>query len=190
MTPQIALLDANVLYPAPLRDLLLQLAFAGIYQARWSAEISSEWKRNLLAARPELAERIARTQAVMHHVLPDAIVTGYESLIPTLSLADPNDRHVLPAAITASANVIVTFNLRDFPSVALEPHGLFAQHPDNFLQSLIAATPLEVLAGVRNCLGRLTQPALSSPDYLDVLDRLGLVNTAAFLRANPENWQP
>jgi hypothetical protein len=66
MIPAVALLDANVLYPAPLRDLLLQLAFNGLYQARWSAEIDDEWKRNLLAARPELAERIDRTHAVMN----------------------------------------------------------------------------------------------------------------------------
>ena len=91
MTPAVALLDANVLYPAPLRDLLLQLAFMDLYQARWSAEIDAEWTRNLLAARPELADRIERTRAAMHRALPDALVTGYAALIPNLSLPDQND---------------------------------------------------------------------------------------------------
>jgi hypothetical protein len=75
------LLDANVLYCAPLRDLLLQLAFAGLFQARWSADIDDEWQRNLLAARPELASQIARTHAIMHRGIPDALVTGYQSRI-------------------------------------------------------------------------------------------------------------
>ena len=75
MTPAVALLDANVLYPAPLRDVLLQLAFTGLYQARWSAEIADEWKRNLIGNRPELAERIDRTQATMLRAIPDAVVT-------------------------------------------------------------------------------------------------------------------
>ena len=101
MIPAVALLDANVLYPASLRDLLMQLAFSGLYKARWSAEIDDEWSRNLLAARPDLAERIDRTRAVMHRAIPDALVTGHAALIPVLSLPDPNDRHVLAAAITA-----------------------------------------------------------------------------------------
>jgi hypothetical protein len=78
MTTAVAILDANVLYPAPIRDLLLQLAFSGLHQARWSAEIDDEWKRNLLAARPELAERIDRTHAVMHRAIPDALVARSE----------------------------------------------------------------------------------------------------------------
>jgi uncharacterized membrane protein AbrB (regulator of aidB expression) len=84
MIPAVALLDANVLYPATLRDLLLQLAFSGLYRARWSAEIDDEWQRNLLAARPGTADRIARTAAAMHRAIVDALVTGYKRLIPKL----------------------------------------------------------------------------------------------------------
>jgi hypothetical protein len=164
-----------------LRDLLLQLAFTGLYQARWSAEIDDEWTRNLLAARPELADRIERTRAAMHRALPDALVTGYTDLIPQLSLPDSNDRHVLAAAITATAEVIVTFNLRDFPEVALAPYGLMAQHPDAFLQTFIATIPSGVVAAVRECLMRLTHPPVTAADYLKVLRHLGLMETAAFL---------
>ena len=190
MTPEIVLLDANVLYPAPLRDLLLQLAFAGLYQARWSAEIEDEWKRNLVAARPELVDRIERTQSVMRRALPDALVTGYAHLIQGLSLPDADDRHVLAAAITATAEVIVTFNGRDFPPPALARHGIVAQHPDAFLQSMIAEIPAEVLVSVRECLARLVSPPVAPADYMATLRRLGLPETAAFLADNRTRWRP
>jgi predicted nucleic acid-binding protein len=141
MTAAVALLDANVLYSAPLRDLLVQLAFNGLFQARWSADIEVEWKRNLLNARPELAEQIERTQVIMRRAIPDALVAGYESQILGLTLPDPDDRHVLAAAIAAEANVIVTFNLKDFPREALAPHDIEAPHPDAFIKSLAEVMP-------------------------------------------------
>ena len=189
MIPAVALLDAKVLYPALLRDLLMQLAFSGLYKARWSAEIDDEWSRNLLAARPDLAERIDRTRAVMHRAIPDALVTGHAALIPVLSLPDPNDRHVLAAAITAGADVIVTFNIKDFPPAALAPHGLVAQHPDAFLQALIDEMPSEIQDGVQECVARLTHPRVAAADYVKVLRRLGLAETAAFLEGNLARWQ-
>lgn len=190
MTAAVVLLDANVLYPAPLRDLLLQLAYAGLFQARWSADIDNEWTRNLLTARPELAAQIALTRATMHRAIPDALVTGYAARIPGLSLPDPDDRHVLAAAITAAADVIVTFNLKDFPAAALAPHGIAAQHPDALLQSFIAAMPTQVLAGVRECLARLKNPPISASSYLNILRRLGLTGIAAFLDDNQAGWCP
>jgi hypothetical protein len=190
MTPAVALLDANVLYPAPLRDLLLQLAFMDLYQAHWSAEIDDEWTRNLLAARPELAERIERTRAAMHRALPDALVTGYAALIPNLSLPDQNDRHVLAAAITATAEVIVTFNLKDFPEAALAPYDLVARHPDAFLQSFIATMPSRVVEAVRDCVTRLSHPPVTATGYLKVLRRLGMTETAVFLDGHLVHWQP
>jgi|HubBroStandDraft_1064217.scaffolds.fasta_scaffold188473_2 hypothetical protein len=109
---------------------------------------------------------------------------------PTLSLPDPNDRHVLAAAITAAAEVIVTFNLKDFPAAALARHGVVAQRPDAFLRSLIDAMPFQVLAGVRECVARLTAPPILAPDYLKVQRRPGLIETAAFLESNVAGWQP
>jgi predicted nucleic acid-binding protein len=188
--PGIALLDANVLYSAALRDLLLQLSFIGLFQARWSADIDDEWTRNLLSARPDLAKQIALTQSVMLRAIPDALVTGYAARIPELSLPDPGDRHVLAAAITTAADIIVTFNLKDFPPASLAPYGLEAQHPDAFLNSLIATAPAQVLAGVRDCLARLTRPVMTQDRYLAVFERLGLIETAAFLRSDFDRWRP
>lgn len=123
-----AVYDACALYPAPLRDFLMWLALSRRFRARWSAEIHHEWKRNLLKNRPALtAEQLDRTSALMDQAVADALVTGHEPLIEGLKLPDPNDRHVLAAAIQCHASVIVTFNQKDFPASALDPFGIEAQ---------------------------------------------------------------
>jgi predicted nucleic acid-binding protein len=190
MTAAVALLDANVLYPAPLRDLLMQMSFDGLFQARWTAEIEHEWKRNLLVNRPDLTARIDRTQAVMRRAIPDALVTGHTARIPGLSLPDPDDRHVLAAAIATAADAIVTFNLRDFPAAVLTGHGVEAMHPDDFLMGFAAAMPRQVLVAVRTCLARLTNPPITPDAYLAALGRLGLTEAALFLDGHRPDWYP
>jgi predicted nucleic acid-binding protein len=114
----IAFYDANVLYPAELRNLLMHLALTGLFRAKWSADVHEEWISALLEKRPDLTrDKLERTRALMDLHAVDALVTGYEDLIPGLQLPDPNDRPVLAAAIRGQATVIVTMNLRDFPSV-------------------------------------------------------------------------
>jgi predicted nucleic acid-binding protein len=104
-----ALLDANVLYPARLRDLLIRLALGKRFRARWTVQIQDEWIRNLLASRGDLRpEQLERTRLLMEQAIPDVLVSGYEGLIPGLTLPDPDDRHVLAAAIRCQAGVIVT----------------------------------------------------------------------------------
>lgn len=98
----IALLDACVLYPAPLRDLLMHLAVADLFHAAWTEEIHDEWIRSVLADRPNLSRRqLERTRDLMNVHVRDCLVTGYEHRIKALSLPDPDDRHVLAAAIDA-----------------------------------------------------------------------------------------
>jgi predicted nucleic acid-binding protein len=189
MSPTVALLDANVLYPALLRDLLLQLAFSGLFQARWSADIDNEWKRNLLLNRPDLETQIRATQVMMHRAIPDALVTGYAQHIPELSLPDSDDRHVLAVAITSAADVIVTYNLKDFPPAILVAYGIEAVHPDVFLKALAAAMPVPFLNGVQECLARLTRPRIRPQNYLTMMTRLGLPETAALLNDNGQHWQ-
>lgn len=116
-----ALYDASVLYPAPLRDLLMQLALSDLYRAHRTNDIHDEWIRNVLGNRPDLApEQLDRTRALMNASVRDCLVENYRELIPALDLPDLDDRHVLAAAIVANADVIVTFNLRDFPRENLE----------------------------------------------------------------------
>src|SRR5687767_9319707 len=111
----VVIYDACVLYPAPLRDLLIRLAGKRLVQARWTEQILDECFRNIAANRPDLPEAaLRRTRELMNRALPDVLVTGYEELIDGLTLPDPNDRHVLAAAIRSGAQVIVTTNLDDF----------------------------------------------------------------------------
>ena len=144
-----ALLDANVLYPAGLRDFLLRLADQYLYVPLWSADIHAEWMRSVLADRPDLAaDVLERTRAVMDRHFPDAVVTGYSARTAGVDLPDAGDLHVLAAAIEGGADLIVTRNLRDFPTDSLAPYGLTAQHPDAFIVDLLEAD-LEAVA--RGC---------------------------------------
>jgi predicted nucleic acid-binding protein len=112
-----AFLDACVLYPAPLRDLLMELAVADLFRAKWSTQVHEEWIEAVLAERADLTrERLQRTRTLMEAHVRDALVSGYEELIESLDLPDPDDRHVLAAAIRGRADLIVTANLKDFPA--------------------------------------------------------------------------
>ena len=96
----IALYDACVLYPAPLRDLLMHLAMTDLYHAKWTNDIHDEWIRNVLANRPDLKRsQLERTRELMNKYVRDCLVEKYEHLILSLRLPDLNDRHVLAAAI-------------------------------------------------------------------------------------------
>jgi hypothetical protein len=142
----VVLYDANVLYPFHLRNLLVQLGVNGIVEPRWTDMIHDEWIRNLAAAGIAGRDRLLRTRDIMKRVLPGADVTGYESLIDGLSLPDPDDRHVLAAAIAGGADIILTFNFRHFPAQALAPFGIACREPDGFLCELYESDPEVVLA--------------------------------------------
>src|SRR4051794_30457659 len=101
----------------------MQLALTDLIQARWTDEIHDEWIRSVLSDRPDIKpESLARCRELMDRHVPDSLVTDYEPLIPTLILPDPDDRHVLAAAIHAQAELIVTFNLGDFPASVLSSY--------------------------------------------------------------------
>lgn len=148
--PVTAVYDANVLYPAPLRDLFIRIAHAGLVRARWTETIHDEWMRNVLANNTALSPaRLARTRALMNEAVRDCLVTDYENLIDTVSLPDPDDRHVLASAIHTKAEAIVTFNLKDFPAPTLASYNVEAMHPDDFLLALLADFPGQVCAAVK-----------------------------------------
>jgi predicted nucleic acid-binding protein len=178
-----AFLDSNVLYPVSLRNLLMRLALAGLYRPCWSADVHEEWIRAVLRDRPDIPrERLQDIRAAMDREAEDAIVTGYQPLIASLTLPDPNDRHVLAAAIVAQADVIVTRNLRDFPDDALVRYNIEAQHPDEFVRHLLDLAPVLVVDAVREQQERLVNPPIAMADLLDVFERLGLVETVLELR--------
>lgn len=171
--------DACVLYPAQVRDLLMELAVAGLYKSHWSQEIHEEWIRNVLADRPELGpEQLERTRQLMDAYSQDAVVDNYQSLIPSIELPDPGDRHVVAVALRCRADAIVTFNLRDFPDTALAAHGLEAIHPDDFISFQFDLDAPRTCAAVRRIRQRLKAPPMSAEDYLDRLRTSGLPRAA------------
>lgn len=181
--PFVVLYDACVLYPAPVRDLLLRIATTGIVRARWTEAILDECFRNVQAQRPELsAEALARTRGLMNQAVPDCLVTGYEHLIEGLDLPDPNDRHVLATAIRAHAQAVVTFNLKDFPDHVLARYDMEAKHPDEFVLDSIDLAPGAVVQCVTAQAAALRHPPVLLPELLDTLRRVGLVQSVARLR--------
>ena len=179
----VVLYDACVLYPAALRDLLIEIANARIVRARWTEEILDECFRNILANRPDLeSAKLARTRDLMRQAVPDCLVSGYEKLIDGLELPDPGDRHVLAAAIRAQAQAIVTFNLDDFPAEALAPYDVEAKHPDDFVLDSIDIAPARIAQCITQQAGRLRNPPRTVDQLLDTLRDQGLVQSVARLR--------
>lgn len=132
----IALLDANVLYPAYLRDVLLRLAQSGAYRPRWGAEILDELARNVKKGRDAAGkEKVERVISLMREHFEEAEVAGYEAIVPAMT-NDPKDRHVLAAAVIGGADVIVTSNSRHFPPHSREPYEIDLRGPDEFLCGL------------------------------------------------------
>jgi predicted nucleic acid-binding protein len=186
----IVFLDANLLYPFHLRNLLVQLSVERLVKVRWSAAVHEEWISNLVADGRVTRDRLQRTRKIMDHVLPDATVRGYERHIEGLSLPDQNDRHVLAAAIEAGASIILTFNLKDFPPEQLASHRIVARHPDSFLCELHSSDPGAVEAAVDAARLNLTVTAPAVETFVAVLKRQGLISFAATVYpANTESGE-
>jgi len=176
------ILDACVLYPAPLRDLLLSLAEDGIFRARWTSIIHDEWTRNLLAKRPELKpEALQRTVELMNQAIEDCMVENFEFLIDSLSLPDADDRHVLAAAIVGHADAIVTFNIKDFPEAVVKAHGIEILHPDDFLVAQYDLAPVRMLKIVKAIRERLKNPPRTAQDLIGTYLAQGLPQTCKLL---------
>jgi len=177
-----AILDANVLYPAAQRDLLIRLAQIRLYRGRWTRGIIDEMSRAIIRNRPDLAGRLERTCELMCQAVPDCLVTGHETMVDALTLPDPDDRHVLAAAIRCGAQVIVTHNLKDFPADTLGGFGIEAQSPDEFLFNLVDLRPAIVTTVLHQQVAALKNPPQSLDDLLDTLDHSGLHRTTTELR--------
>lgn len=166
-SPFTVIYDACVLYPAPLRDLLMHLALTGAYRARWTEQIHDEWTRNVLRNRPDVSEtQLYRTVGLMNRAIPDSLVNDYEPLVQGLNLPDEDDRHVLAAAIKCGASVIVTYNLKDFPAEILKRFEIEALHPDVFLSDIWDPDQAAVLKAVQRQRAALSNPVYSPRELL------------------------
>ncbi|MBA5636675.1 PIN domain-containing protein [Duganella sp. LX20W] len=178
-----AVLDACVLYPAPLRDLLISLAEEGLFRARWTKRIQDEWIRNLIAKRKDIApEAVAKTAALMADAIEDAIIENADHLIDSLVLPDPDDRHVLAAAIVGHADAIITFNLKDFPESSIVVHGIEVLHPDDFLVAQYDLDSIKFLSVVKGLRARLRNPKKSPEELIATFEQQGIPQTCKLLR--------
>jgi predicted nucleic acid-binding protein len=176
--------DANVLYPNTLRDLLIRIAQSSTVQAKWTNAILDEMAAALRRNRPDIpAARLDRLCELMNSAVRDCLVLGYEPLIEGLKLPDPDDRHVLAAAIKAGAQVIVTRNLKDFPASDLRQWEVEAKSPDAFVLDQVGINVRAVAASVRQIADSRTNPPESVEDILSQLERDGLMESVAALRA-------
>ncbi len=183
-SPPIVLLDACVLYPAALRDLLMRLAVHELIQAKWSEKIHEEWMTAVLRERPDLTlQQLERTRQLMDLHAGDCLASGYEWRIEGLSLPDENDRHVLAAAIEAEADAIVTWNLSDFPQATLAAQGIERWTPDDLLMQLLSTDEDAVVKLMRQHRASLRNPPKSAEEYLETLEQQRLVNSVRVLRA-------
>ena len=171
--------DACVLYPAPLRDFLLRLALRDLFRARWTEQILDEMQRAILNTRDDIPEeRLQRMRGLMNEHVRDAVITGYQPLVNGIDLPDPDDRHVLAAAIRGGAQII----LKDLPKSELATFGIESQHPDDFLEHLFDLHPSILLDVAKEWRTSLRNPPQSPDDIISALERQSLPKFANLLR--------
>lgn len=140
MTKLRVVLDACVLFPMYLRDTLLSTADEGLYLPYWSQKILDEAIDNLIGGGKLSQEKAKNLENQIKLAFPEAMVevpVGLEEAMTN----DPKDRHILAAAVTAEADIIVTNNLKDFRENDLAPWNIIAQSPDEFLSDLLDEYP-------------------------------------------------
>jgi hypothetical protein len=171
-----------VIYPIDIRDLLFWFASYDLFTPKWSQYIFKEWESVMKRKKvptTEIEKRISKAQLAF----PDALVENYESLVDSLTLPDENDRHVLAAAIKTNANIIVTNNIKDFPSDYLSGFGLTAKSADDFLTDTIDLNNDLAVEAFRALVLNRTNPNLDEFEVLDRLRNNGLVDSANYLHA-------
>ena len=177
-----AVLDACVLFSRLQRDVLLSLAHADLYTARWTQEIENEWTSSLIEKYPDAAEKTHLVVDQMREAIPDCLIVDYELFIPSLQLPDENDRHVLAAAIRGNADAIVSLNTKDFPAEVLSKFDIEIQTPDQFVLNQIMLHPPRALTAIKKMRARWERPSLTASDMIDLFEKRQLPQTAAHLR--------
>ncbi|TQL01514.1 PIN domain-containing protein [Cellulomonas sp. SLBN-39] len=180
-----AVLDANVLVPVALADVLLGAAEAGLYRPLWSARILDEVRAAVVRVRPHLdPSRVDARLHAMNSAFDDALVHGWEALVDGIVLGgDPDDRHVVAAAIRGGAEAVVTANLSDFPPAPMAELGLHALSADEFLLDLVDLDESAMVHVVWSRAAAKTRPPTTPTQVLRALHRAGAVGFAAHMQA-------
>jgi len=179
LEPSVAVIDACILYPFHLRNIVVQAAVDRLFEARWTDAIHEEWIRSLAVDLPAIPiERLHATRRLMNDALPMAMVRGYEEHVPRVILPDSNDRHVVAAAISAKASFILTWNLRHFPEEELTKFSLRGMTPDEFLSGLFDKVPVLAIGSLANARQNLSKSRVSGADFIDILANQKLTQLA------------
>lgn len=175
-----ALFDTNVLFGFHLNDVILGLAERGLFRPLWSERILDELSKNLTEhGIPDAS--VKRRVDAMRHAFPDATVSGFDDLIGTMT-NDPKDRHVLAAGIRANCEVLVTFNLRDFPDESVDAYDIEIVHPDKFLLDQLDLYPGPTVGVLRQLIADYSSPTLEMEDLLVRLADAGVPDFASAVR--------
>lgn len=189
-----AFVDACSLFGALHRNLLLSLAEVGFFRIRWSAEVMAEIERNLVphfAKRESNAstttkspeERAAASCAAMRRAFEDAEVTDYETIVPCIQkMPDPNDAHVVAAALKIRASVIVTENTKHFPASVIGPLDLETKTADEFIADTMDLNPPLAVSAVSTMRQRFRRPSMTGEQLLRLMEARGLMLTVDSLK--------
>lgn len=175
-----ALLDACVLGGALRRNMLLSLAEVGLFRPRWSSRIMDETEKAIVEITKGKGDT-SKQRSAMERAFPEALVSGYDVFEGKLSLPDPNDNHVLAAAIATSASVIVTDNVKDFPQDLLTPHGIETRTADDFIADTIELDPVEAILALRRMRERFKNPKLDVDTIIHKAEAQNLLQTAIIM---------
>lgn len=182
-----AFLDANVLHPSFLRAALLWFADERLLRPVWSADVLAEWRRSLKRRFPDVDEaKLDLLQSKFTDHFPDAEVTGYQPFIDVLQLPDPDDRHVLAAAIVGRCNGIITANLKHFPPETVEAYGIEIVHPDDFIVNVIDLDEGRAIAACKRHRAAMGASAPTPDEYLASFERCGLIQAHQRLSGHKE----
>lgn len=171
--------DTCALFGGTLNDTFLRLAERGAYRVLWSEGVLEELERNL--SRRVDPGAASRRVSAMRAAFPDASVRDFDDLVPAMS-CDPKDRHVLAAALRGQAEILVTFNINDFPPSSLQPHAVAVVHPDEFLLDQLDLHPAEVALALTSQIDDAHRPPLTMSGLLDILERSGVPRFATEAR--------
>ena len=179
-----AVLDACVLYQLAIADSLMSIAVTGLFAAKWTTKIEEEWIGSLENDRPDLKERLGSRGDDMREAVPDWEISeaAWISIAGSLKLPDPNDVHVLAAAIAGHADCIVTRNHQDFPGSILAAHGINVIDPDQFIVNQWDLENVPVMVAFKGMRARRKKPTENVEDFARTLERNGLPVTAQKIR--------